>query len=65
MISGYSKGNYFLNSFNNQLSNLTFESLSTELKIYNENSTLEENESFYLILIFEKDKISDDSYHYF
>ena len=64
-ISGYAKGNYFLNSSYNQISNLKSEYLLSELKIYNEKFTFEENEYFYLFIIFEKEKISDDSYQFF
>ena len=33
-----------------------------EIKLYNENNTLEKGEFFYLFLIFDKEKISDESY---
>ena len=64
MTSGYAKGNYFHNSASNQLSNLKdAPSSSTEIKIYNENYKLEEDEYFYLFLNFEKEKISDESFN--
>ena len=62
MISGYAKKNYFLNSPSNQLSILEKDYSSTNILLYNDNITLEDNESFYLFLIFEKEKILDDSY---
>ena len=65
MISGYAKGNYFLNSSSNQISNLEMETSSVDIKIYNENITLEENEYFYLFLFFEEEKLSNNTYELF
>ena len=54
MVSGYAKKNYFLNSPYNQLPNLEKEYSSTDISLYNENITLEDDECFYLFLIFKK-----------
>ena len=62
MISGYAKGNYFKYSPTNQLSYLNYEMVSTEIMLYNENITLENDEYFYLFLNFEKEKILDETY---
>ena len=64
MFSGYAKGNYFLNSLSNKLSKLyNSHTSSTEIKVYKEDYDLEEGEFLYLILAFEKEKISDKSYN--
>ena len=62
MASGYAKGNYFHYSPVNQLSNLEHEFSSTEIKLYYENYTLENDEYFYLFLTFEEEKILDANY---
>ena len=62
MISGYSKNNYFHNSLYNQLSNLKEDdTYSMDINIYNEDFQLEKDEYFYLYLIFEKEKISENN----
>ena len=62
MASGYAKRNYFQNSLSNDLEDL-YNSNSSEIKIYKENYTLEQGEFFYLILAFDKEQISDNSYN--
>jgi hypothetical protein len=59
MASGYAKGNYFQASLSYQLSE-TYASNTSEIKIYNENYTLEEGEFLYLYLVFDKKEISED-----
>ena len=62
MISGYAKGNYYHKYVSNQLDYIGGEYNYMEIKLYNENITLEEGEFFYLFLTFDKEKLSNETY---
>ena len=62
MVTGYAKGDFYHYSKNNQPSNLEKSFDTYELNIYNSDSVLEKDESYYLALIFDEKEISDDFY---
>jgi hypothetical protein len=63
MVTGYIKGDFYHYSNNNQPSNLEKSFDTYELNIYNSDSSLEKDESYYLALIFDEKEITDDFYY--
>ena len=63
MVTGYAKGPFYHYSKSNQPSNLLYSFEEYEFNVFNSDCDLENDESYYLALIFDEKEVTDDFYY--